>query len=348
MSNQSTLRDSVITIAGIIIILFAARIAQSLVIPFLLSIFITIIILVPFRWLKQHGVSNTFAVGISILIALGLELFLTLLLGKSIAQFSRAVPRYQEQLASIMRSINEWMAAHHIEFSDSGISDILNPNVVLSFANNFLAGFGSVLSNVLLIMLTVLFMLLEANKLPAKISSIDNSKQGTLLKNCSYILESTKQYIFLKALTSLLTGILVTVGLTIIGLDFASLWGFLAFLLNFIPNIGSVIAAAPAVLLACLQLSSIEILTVIALYLAVNIVIGNFLEPAIMGQKVGLSTLSVFLSLLFWGWLLGPAGMLLSVPLTMVIKYGAETNEKTRWLAVLLSSAPATTESSEE
>ena len=192
----------------------------------------------------------------------------------------------------------------------------------------------------MLIMFTVLFMLLEAWTFPAKLNAMQGVRGGDVMAEIAKVIDSTKNYIVMKALTSLATGILVGIGLAWVGLDYAVLWGFLAFALNFIPNIGSILAAVPAVLLSLLQLGPVETLIVIAIYLVANTVIGSIIEPAVMGRRVGLSTLAVFLSLVFWGWLLGPVGMLLSVPLTMVIKFAAQTSDQTQWLAVLLAPAP--------
>jgi predicted PurR-regulated permease PerM len=141
----------------------------------------------------------------------------------------------------------------------------------------------------------------------------------------------------IKTLTSLATGILIAIWLAIIGVDFPVLWGVVAFALNFVPNIGSIIAAIPAILLALIQLGIFPALHAAIAFLVVNLVIGNAIEPRIMGKGVGLSTLVVFLSLVFWGWVLGPIGMLLSVPLTMIVKIGLENNEGTQKIAVLLS-----------
>ncbi|MCT4534900.1 AI-2E family transporter [Halodesulfovibrio sp.] len=340
MHSPSRLQSTIITLACTLLILFAARSAQSIVIPLLLSIFIAIIITVPIDFLRRGGLSTFFSVGIVIIVTLFFEAGTALLLGKTISQFSRSLPEYQSQVSGMVSRTIEWLNSHGIDMSDSGISDTLNPDLVLSFANSFISGLGSALSNITLIMFTVLFMLIEARNLPLKIQAIDNNNGGELLDKYRYVIKSTKQYISIKALTSIATGILITVGLSIVGLNFASLWGFLAFALNFIPNIGSIIAAAPAVLLAGLQFGAVEVFAVISIYLIVNIVIGNMVEPAILGNRVGLSTLTVFLSLLFWGWLLGSAGMLLSIPLTMVIKYGAEAHPQTRWLAILLAPAP--------
>jgi predicted PurR-regulated permease PerM len=142
-------------------------------------------------------------------------------------------------------------------------------------------------------------------------------------------------------MVSLATGVLVAVWLVVLGLDYPLLWGLLAFLLNYVPNIGSIIAAVPAVLLAVVQLGILRALLVAAGFLVVNLVMGGAVEPRFMGRGLGLSTLVVFLSLLFWGWLLGPVGMLLSVPLTMTVKIALDSREDTRWAAVLLGAATA-------
>jgi len=120
------------------------------------------------------------------------------------------------------------------------------------------------------------------------------------------------------------------------GVDYLVLWALLAFLLNFIPNIGSIIAAIPAVLLSFVQFGFTGAGITALGFFIVNIVMGNIIEPRYMGKGLGLSTLVVFLSLLFWGWVLGPVGMLLSIPLTMIVKLALEANQETRWIGVLL------------
>ncbi len=140
----------------------------------------------------------------------------------------------------------------------------------------------------------------------------------------------------IKTWTSLLTGVVITIGLAILGVDLALLWGVLAFLLNFVPNIGSIIAAVPAVLVSLLQYGLGTACVVVVLYVVVNMVVGNVLEPRWMGRGLDLSTLVVFASLVFWGWVLGPVGMVLSVPLTMTVKIALEDHPDTRWMGILL------------
>jgi predicted PurR-regulated permease PerM len=139
---------------------------------------------------------------------------------------------------------------------------------------------------------------------------------------------------------SLVTGAIIAIALALMGVDFPLLWGALAFLLNFIPTIGSIIAALPPLLLSLVQLGPWYALGVMILFLAVNMIIGNILEPALTGRQLGMSPLVVFGSLLFWGWVWGPVGMILSVPLTMIIKIILENTQDMRWVAALLDAGP--------
>ena len=150
------------------------------------------------------------------------------------------------------------------------------------------------------------------------------------------IITEMRRYLVIKTLISLITGTFITLWLWILGVDFALLWGFCAFVLNYIPNLGSIIAAVPTTLLAVLQLGFGYALLVALGYLVVNVALGNFVEPLWMGRRLGLSALVVLLSLVFWGWVWGPVGMLLSVPLTMVVKIMLENSEDLKWVAVLL------------
>jgi predicted PurR-regulated permease PerM len=184
-------------------------------------------------------------------------------------------------------------------------------------------------------------MLVEASGYPRKLAAMADQGGSSTLQQIAHIVQGINRYASVKALVSLATGLLIWLGLELVGLDFAPLWGLVAFLLNFIPNIGSLLAAIPAVLLAFLTLDLTSVMLIIGIYLLANSLVGGFLEPMVMGQSVGLSVLTVFLSLLFWGWMFGAVGMLLSVPLTMILKSAAESGPQTRWLAILLSPAPA-------
>jgi predicted PurR-regulated permease PerM len=191
------------------------------------------------------------------------------------------------------------------------------------------------LTNMFLIVLTVLFILLEVPLLPRKLQKAFPESQGPQ-SHFKTFAESVNRYIGFKALFSAATGLCIWGLLTLIGVEFAGTWGLLAFLLNFIPSIGSIIAAFPAILWALLQIDLSAALWTLMAYLLVNIVIGSLLEPRFIGQSLGLSTLVVFLSMIFWGWVLGPIGMVLSVPLTMVVKLAFASDPSTRWTAIML------------
>ncbi len=142
--------------------------------------------------------------------------------------------------------------------------------------------------------------------------------------------ESAKQYLVIKTLISAGIGVFIWLWLLILGIDYPVLWGTLSFLLNYVPNIGSIIAAVPVAMLALLQKGVGTALLAILGFVAVHVVVGNILEPKLMGKGLNLSTLVVFVSLVFWGWILGPIGMILSVPMTSLVKIGLESHEETR------------------
>jgi predicted PurR-regulated permease PerM len=199
---------------------------------------------------------------------------------------------------------------------------------------------STLLANGFLVLLLVVFISLEADGLPAKLRAVYGAdcKQIRQLQKFN---AGVKHYMSIKTMVSLVTGGLVSVCLLVIGVEYPFMWGMLAFAFNFIPNIGSIIAAVPPVLLAMVQLGPGSSLAVAVCYLVINMVMGNVVEPRVMGKGLGLSTLVVFLSLLFWGWLLGPIGMFLSVVLTMKLKILLDSNEDTQWLALLLGPSPA-------
>ncbi|MGI9343859.1 MAG: AI-2E family transporter, partial [Gammaproteobacteria bacterium] len=195
-----------------------------------------------------------------------------------------------------------------------------------------------VLTNVLLIVLSMIFILLEASSLPTKVAVALGRDRGSLAGSNSF-LDNLGRYLGIKTLISMMTGLSAGLLTWAIGLDFPLLWAMLAFLLNYIPTIGSIIAAIPATLLAVVQLGFGGAFATALGFMVINVIFGNLLEPRLMGRGVGISPLVVFVGIFFWGWVLGPVGMLLSVPLTMSLKMAMEGNERTRWIAVLLGSA---------
>jgi len=321
--------------AALVILIAGIRVAQPILVPFLLSLFIAIISGPPLSWLHRKGVPRALALLIVVAAVIVIGLILAVLVGNSIDDFSRSLPVYQARLKEQMTVLLAWLGGLGINVPEGSLQEAFNPGAAMKMVARLLTGLGSVLTNAFLILLTVIFILFEASgfsaKLRATVADPDRS-----FETIDKFLSTIQRYMAIKTVVSLATGIAITVWLVILGVDYPLLWGLLAFLLNYVPNIGSLLAAVPAVLLALLQLGVGPALLAALGYLVVNIVIGTVIEPRFMGRGLGLSTLIVFLSLVFWGWVLGPVGMLLSVPLTMTVKIALDSSEDTRWIAVLM------------
>ena len=335
LSPKPTATQMLITIAAFVIVIAGMRAANVLLVPFLLSGFIAIISSPPLFWLKDKGLPTWLALVIVIIIILSIGLLLAGMIGSSITAFTRDLPVYDAKIRQHVTSIIAWLEARGVNTGDLDIMGFLDPGRIMKLATAFLNSLRKLLTNGFLVILTALFMLIEALNLPAKLYTILNGNAKSLGTFDRFI-SNVKNYMAIKTAISLAVGVTVAVWLTVMGVNYPTLWGLLAFLLNYVPNIGSIIAAVPAILLTFLMFDIFKALIVTIGYLVINVVMGNIIEPKFMGQRLGLSPLVVFLSLLFWGWVLGPVGMLLSVPLTMTAKIALDTKEDTRWLSVLL------------
>ena len=329
-----------VSIAAFIVVVAGLKAAAGLVVPFLLAVFLAILCAPSLVWLKQRRVPSTVSILVIMASVVLLLLTLTSLLNTSVSGFSEQLPVYQESLQQRLGDVQEVLTDYGLALPKGFLNDVLNPDLVMGMIRRTLAGFGGVLSNTFLVVLTLLFILLEASSFPQKLAQISRFPEESS-EQVQRIIQSINRYMAIKVLTSFATGFLVWLVLVVLGIDFPILWGLTAFLLNFVPTIGSIIAALPAVLLAIIQAGFGDAVLVATGYLAINVVIGSVLEPHFMGRNLGLSTLVVFLSLVFWGWVLGPVGMILSVPLTMTLKLALENNPDTRAIAIMLGTVGA-------
>ena len=324
-------------LAAFVVIVAGIMSAKSLIIPFLLAIFLAIICAPPLFWMRKKGIPTVISIILLVLVLLGVEMLFASLIGSSIDEFSRSLPHYQVRLRELTGTFITWVKAQGFEISNEVLLEQLDPGKLMRLSANMLGSLTSLLTNTFMIVLTLVFILSEAAGFPDKVRAMLGNRDAGL-QEYGAIMQGVNKYLALKTMTSLATGVLVTVLLKILGVNFAIMWGLVAVLLNFIPTIGSIIAAIPAVLLALVQLGLMSAAWVAGGYLFINILIGNILEPKIMGSGIGLSALVIFVSMAFWGWVLGPIGMLLSIPLTMTCKIALAGNPETRWLALLLGS----------
>lgn len=338
MQNPSSSSLKVLLIlASIVIVLAGIKAASVIVVPFLLSLFIAMACSPVVTWAISKRVPRSIAVVLVILMIVVFGFILAGLVGQSMNEFSQNLPKYRAQLVDEFAWLIGQAQNFNLKFDKQQILSYLDPGMAMNMVSNLLSSLGGVLTNFLLILLIVVFMLFEADSIPKKVHiALDDPDMK--IQQIDKFLVSVKNYLAIKTLVSLGTGLVIGLWLYFLGLDHVLLWAMLAYLLNYIPNIGSIIAAIPAVLLAVVQLGSGSAGLVALGYIMTNTIMGNIVEPRYMGRGLGLSTLVVFLSLIFWGWLLGTVGMLLSVPLTMIVKIALESNSNTRWIALLLAS----------
>jgi len=326
-----------IVLASFVVVVAGMKSAQPLMTTFLLSGFFAIICAPPFLFMQHRGLPAWLSLIVIVLFIVVIQILFFTLIATSIADFTQQLPEYQARLQTLFSSFVDHLSHLGVALPEAAIRDHFNPAFIFKFSANALGSLGSVLSNSFMIILTVIFMLFEGVSLPLKLEKAFG-KESLHLASFSRFITTVKRYMTIKTSISLLTGVVIYLWLLVLGVDYALLWGVLAFFLNFVPNIGSIIAAVPAVLMALIQIGPWSALFSGLGYFLVNMVVGNIIEPRYMGNGLGLSTLVVFLSLVFWGWVFGPVGMLLSVPLTILIKIALESSNDTRWMAVLMGS----------
>jgi len=333
--RKATASKIMLTLAAFVIVVAGMRASATILVPFLLAAFLAIISAPPMFWLQRKGVPKWLSLLIVIFGIVLIAWLILALVSSSIISFTNDLPEYEAKLKTMTLAVESQMKALGMKSPGLKITELFNPGSVMKLVAAGLNNLRKVLTNGFLILMTVIFMLIEASGMPLKLRTIFGDAEDAL-QNFDKFIDNVKQYMAIKTLISFITGIVIALWLTVLGVDYPMLWGLLAFLLNYVPSIGSIIAAIPAVLLAIIQLGPVQAGAAAMGFLVVNMVMGNFIEPRFMGKSLGLSTMVVFLSLIFWGWVLGPLGMLLSVPLTMTAKIALDSREETRWLAILL------------
>lgn len=323
--------------AAAVIIIAGLRVAAPILNPILMAVFFSIIIYHPIAWLKEKGVNGLLSIAI---VVFGLLVILFLMGGavtRSIIEFSQNLPFYKKELHDITKSSITMLNGYGLDISQETVTDNFNAGSIFGYASKFITGVGGVLGQIILLILVAAFILGETNSYPIKLKVVLRDPDLSL-GNITVISRNIRYYLGIKTLTGLFAGTCVTIILLIMGIKFAIIWGILVLLMRYIPNIGSIIAAIPIFLFVLIQQGLEGVLYIGIGYSAINFVVGQIIEPKFFGKGMNLSTLAVFLSLVFWGWTLGDVGMLLAVPITMAIKISLETRENSRWMAIMLGS----------
>jgi predicted PurR-regulated permease PerM len=347
MSSATTagLTKNLLTAASAVVVIAGLRAAASLVLPVLLAGFLGILSAPLVRWFRARGLGTAVSVLLTVLAVMALLGVFGLLVSAAVAEAGAAAPSYISELqnrALVARDqLQESALADYIDLDrvdPASLVEILT-GTFGGVVRGTVMGVATLFSYATLVALALVFMLAEASGIGEKLRLVTMGREIDM-DQFRQISREVQHYLGIKTAISFVTGLIIFGATWAVGLDFPLFWGLLAFVLNYIPTLGSIIAGAPAVILAFVQ-QGFGLAGIVALiYIAVNIGIGNLVEPRVMGERFRLSTLVVFLSLLFWGFVWGPLGMLLSVPLTRSIVVVVEHTTTDHWLPILLGRNP--------
>ena len=310
--------------------------ASQVVVILFLAIFISSIFSTLLKVLQKKHIPRLFSYFIILLIVSGIGVMLAYVINISLNDFLTNLPTYEEKLKNTILNLLHFAQDSGIQIDKAKIMGALNFNSFFGFTTNIIGSIGTFLSKFLLVVIGVAFILAESKSFQTKLRVIfrNNAKK---LEHFNLFSFNIQKYFVVKSFTSFLTGFIITIVLTLFGVDYPVLWGVIAMLFNFVPVVGSIIASIPAVLLTFMNLDINTTIWVIVLYVIINISISNILEPKLMGKELGLSPLVIFFSLIFWGYILGIVGMFLAVPITMTLKIAFDSNTSTHWLGILMS-----------
>ncbi len=330
--------------ASLVVVIAGLRAAAPFMLPLLLALFIALLSFPIVAFLCRKGVRLTLAVMTTVLIEVGVLLVLGYLISPTLNAFIAATPGYLDQFGERLREGVAALEARGIDLGELLLFEDIDRSRFVDVAGGLvrrtLTGVASAVSFSTLVLFLLVFFLLEGGRIPRKMTAAFGMN-SRVIKYLTGVVSDVQHYLGVKTLISVATGVLLGLFCWALGLPYAPVFGLVAFLLNYIPAIGSIIAAVPAAIVALLLFGPGRAALVAAGYLLVNVAVGNLIEPSLMGRRFGLSPLVVFISLIFWGWVWGPLGMLMSVPLTMMIKIAMDESDELQWAALLLGRARA-------
>ena len=328
---------TIVLLAGFVLVVAGLKFAGTLLVPLALAVVIAAVSVPIVRWLERFRVPHALAILMAVALDLGVLAGTISLVGSSLNDFYKALPRYQVRITAVLRDDIAWLDAHGIHLSKQLNEQVTSVSNAIGLVGSLLSSVMSAVTTALLVSLLLVFILFEVRRWELKIRYAMGDPQADLRRFANAARELQK-YLLVKTGISLVTGLLCGAWCAIVGLDFPVLWGLIAFLLNYIPTIGSILAGIPPVVLAWVLFGPGAALGTAIGYLVVNFTLGNVVEPRLMGRALGLSPLVVLISMVFWWWLWGPVGALLSAPLTMGVKIALAQTTDLRWVAILLGS----------
>ncbi len=319
---------------GVIMVL--AKWTAGLLIPLMISAMIALLLQPMMHWLERRGLPRALSLLLVIAVMIALLILFGVFVAAEINAFVGHLSEIGTQLQGILERFDTFLARQGIPIEKHQLTGFIRPNGIVTFFKQMLLQMGNQFSNTLLILFTSSFLILDSVNFRSRMRFIlrENPQRERAVEE---VFDKIYTYFIIMAKVSLITAAGALLLLWFFDVQYALLWAVLTFFLNFIPVIGSIIAAVPPVILGLVEHSWSTAMWVALGYLLLNSVVGNILQPAMMGRGLGLSSFTVFWSMVFWGWFFGPTGMILSVPLTMGVQFLLMQYDETRWLGFLLS-----------
>lgn len=322
-------------LTSLVVLIVALRLIAPFLNLVLVALFFAIIFTPIFHWLQRKGLPTGLALLLMIVGIVVAGLSLTAFVLASFRQLAASLATYQSLLDGQMAALQAGLARFGLDLSGVRVVDLLDGEKVIGWITAFLVSLGGLAATSLFIIFTVIFSMAEASGFRARLEQ-GLGPENPFVAQTNQFTRSMVRYVAMRAIVNLITGTAVAIMLLIIGIDFALLWGVLTFFLSFVPYLGIFLATTPSVLLALAQYGWGMAIFVIVAVTVINVMAENLVAPRIIGQGLSISPLIVFLAFFFWSWVLGPAGMLLAMPLTVMVLFILQGFEETRWLAALM------------
>ncbi len=342
MGPSRSTTDYLVRGAAVVVILAGLKLASPLVVPLLLAAFLAIVSAPLMFWLVRHGVQRYVAVTAALSVDVA---FFGAMAGLAVSGLNAlvgALPRYQVRIDVVHDQASAWLARHGLPGSVDLMPSLFRSDEVSVALGDGLGQLARALSSLLLVLLIVAFLLVEMLGIEDKLSHVFRHPELGIEQFRRAALH-VQRYIVVKTVANALTGVLVWIWLAAFRVDFALLWGVCAFMLAYIPTLGSALVGVPVLIVALLQYGFGTAFVVAIGYGMINTAIAALVEPRVFGQALGLSPLVVFVSMVCWGWLWGPVGAVLSVPLTVVVKISLAYVDGYEWLSKMLGPVTGST-----
>jgi AI-2 transport protein TqsA len=324
--------------AASVVVLAGVRAVNDLVAPAFLALVLTLLVHPVRTWLQAHRWPSWAATVVCIVAVYAIVVGLAVALVIATARFATLLPEYKDKLNDLVDNVGQ-------QLQQFGVGNAQVQNALSSFDFSSLSGvIGDVLgslvgvaSNIVFILLLVLFMCFDASNFPANVQAVGKERPG-IAESFGSFASGTRTYLLVSTVFGLIVAVLDTIALAVMGIPVPVLWGLLSFITNYIPNIGFVIGLVPPAVLALLEGGPGLMIAVIVVYCVINLILQSVIQPKFVGDAVGLSTSITFLSLVFWTFVLGPLGAILAIPLTLLVKAVlVDVDPGNAWMEPLLS-----------